>query len=214
MDPVKDAFAKVKSDIDLLKVELEIIKTSIEQLKQVIIQNPTHISINPTTPTHNPTHDYPPYALKAPNMPISTGNDGVPTNKPTDQQTNQHIGNEGVQASNSRLNNLIRASEILESLDALKREVRIKFKKLTEQEMVLFSAIYTLEEQGHDVDYTLLATQLNLSEISIRDYVHKIMKKGIPIIKTKQNNKRILLSISNDIKKIATLNTILQLRKI
>lgn len=214
MDAVKEAFAKVKSDIDLLKTELDTIKSSIEELKRTLSQNPTRSTYNPTIPTHNPTHGYPLQALKPSILPISTGNDGVPTNKPTNQQTNQHIGNEGVSTQNERLNSLIRASEILESLDSLKREVRIKFKKLTEQEMTIFSTIYTLQEQYHDVDYALLSQSLNLSEISIRDYVHKIIKKGIPIIKTKQNNKRILLSISDDIRKIASLNTIIQLRKI
>ncbi len=80
--------------------------------------------------------------------------------------------------------------------------------------MAIFSSIYELEEQGLDVDYQSLAQKCNLSEISIRDYVHKIMKKGIPLIKFKLQNKRIMLKIPEDLKKIATLQTIHTLRKL
>ncbi len=80
--------------------------------------------------------------------------------------------------------------------------------------MLVFSTIYQLEEQGFIVDYPLLASKLSLSESSIRDYTLKIIKKGIPLLKNKENNKKITLSISLDLKKIASLNTILQLREI
>ena len=80
--------------------------------------------------------------------------------------------------------------------------------------MAVFSAIYTFEEQGFVVDYSLISQKLGLSESSIRDYVHKIIKKGIPLLKSKENNKKVALSISQDLKKIASLQTILNLRKL
>ncbi|MEK6846579.1 MAG: hypothetical protein AABY16_00245, partial [Nanoarchaeota archaeon] len=98
--------------------------------------------------------------------------------------------------------------------DDLKKEVRLKFKRLTEQEMLVFSTIYQLEEQGFVVDYAILAQKLNLTEISIRDYVHKILKKEIPLIKSKEANKKIVLSIPQELKRIASLQTIFQLRNI
>jgi len=61
---------------------------------------------------------------------------------------------------------------------------------------------------------TILQKKLNLTESSIRDYVRRLIKKGIPIDKNKINNKNIQLSISPNLKKIASLNTILQLRDI
>ena len=79
-------------------------------------------------------------------------------------------------------------------------------------EMKVFSLLYSLEEKGELVDYRLLASKLELSESSIRDYIGRIMNKGIPIIRERVNNKKILLKISLDLKKIATLDTILQLR--
>src|SRR3989344_412246 len=49
MDPVKEAFSKVKQDISDLKEELEAISSELIELKQIL--NPTHI------PTHIPTQD-------------------------------------------------------------------------------------------------------------------------------------------------------------
>ena len=176
--------------------------------------SPTHPQFYPTdnpTPTDTPTLPQETGGLLSPKTGISIGNKGVPTDKPTDRQTNQHIP---LSSTNSRPISLDRAQELLESLDSLKKEVRFKFKRLTSQEMQVFSLLYNLEESGIVVDYKTLADKLNLSESSIRDYIGKIQKKGIPITKEKVNNKRILLHISEDLKKIASLNTILQLREL
>ena len=107
-----------------------------------------------------------------------------------------------------------KATEMINSLDSIKKEIRDKFKRLTNQEMTVFSKLYTLNDSNIKVTYRLIATQLNLSESSIRDYTNKLIKKGIPIEKVKINNKTILLNISKDLKNIATLSTILQLREI
>ena len=79
--------------------------------------------------------------------------------------------------------------------------------------MLIFSTIYTLGEQKNtEITYKIIATQLSLSESSIRDYINKLINKGIPIEKTRQNNKIILLKISQDLKNITTLATIQSLR--
>jgi len=106
------------------------------------------------------------------------------------------------------------AAKILDSLDSLKKEIRIKFKQLTDQEILVFSAIYQLEEEHGPVDYKALAEKLNLTESSIRDYIGRLLKKGIPVEKKRINNKQIQLGISQSLKKIASLSTILQLRDI
>ena len=111
--------------------------------------------------------------------------------------------------------NIIEAHEILESLDALKKEIRLKFKRITQQEMLVFSTIYQLEEQDpNSVTYRQIALKLKLSESSIRDYVLRMINKGIPIKKHKINNKKLILSISPELKKIATLSTIIRLREL
>ena len=108
----------------------------------------------------------------------------------------------------------IKAREILDSLDNIKKEIRLKFKRLTEQEMLVFSTLYQLDEEGGFTEYKVLANKLNLTESSIRDYIGRLIKKGIPIEKNKINNKNVHLSLPLNFKKITTLSTILKLREI
>ena len=80
--------------------------------------------------------------------------------------------------------------------------------------MLVFSTIYQFESQGFVVDYSLLSEKLGLTESAVRDYTRKITIKGIPLLKIKENNKKITLSIPSDLKKIASLDTILALREL
>lgn len=191
---------------------------------------------NSNTPTPIPTLQHHQEALKSPKIEVSTGNEGVPTHHPTihptNQQTLQHplistakhdfsdkfTQKQGENQEKSikidRISRLQQVSEILSSLDELKKEVRIKFKRLTNQEMLIYSTIYQLDQLGLEVDYSLIAEKLNLTDTSIRDYVRKIISKGIPLDKTRENNKRILLKIPQNFKKVASLNTILELREL
>jgi DNA-binding MarR family transcriptional regulator len=244
-DLIKEAFAKAKQDISELKDYLYYLYQEIDEIKQTIqtlsesksqqtnqqtgtsalqmtfqqtesLQNQPIQQINPTG-NITPTDNLPLYALKSQNMPFSTGNEGVPTDRQTNQQTNQHTGNKGVspiQTLKNTPNNIQKVSKLLDTLDEIKKEVRIKFKHLTSQEMLIFSTIYQLEELGFSVDYPLLAKKLSLTESSIRDYTQRLIKKGIPLEKTRENNKKIFISISKDLKKIATLSTIIQLREL
>jgi DNA-binding MarR family transcriptional regulator len=210
---IKDSFNKVKEDIDFLFNEIKAIKRTLKELKEnptPLTQNTTTQKINPT-PTHIPTLQHPPEAVKRPYIDSSTGNEGVPTLQPTNQPTNQHPP---ISHGKDKISRLKEISKILESLDSIKKEVRFKFKKLTSKEMLIFTTIYQLEEQKILPDYSILAEKLNLSEISIRDYVRKIIKKGIPLDKIKEEHNKIILSISPDLKKIASLNTIIQLREL
>jgi hypothetical protein len=225
---IKEAFSKVKQDILILGNELSQIKLEIHEIKQLLevfhnkfntstLQQiiPTH----PVNPTDNPTVPYEIGGLKSQNSRISIGNEGVPTDRQTDKQTDNpthflpEIPSKTQETTIEK--NLIKAHEILESLDALKKEIRFKFKRITSQEMVVFSTIYQLEEQDPEsVNYKQIALKLKLSESSIRDYVLRMINKGIPIKKHKVNNKKLILSISPELKKIATLSTIIKLREL
>jgi len=182
-------------------------------IQQITEENQSIQRINPTDKLTE-LNKIAQYGLKTQNNKISSGNEGVPTDRQTNQQTDRQTLNTPNIVDNSYFGRTQRVSQILSSLDEIKQEVRLKFKRLTNQEMLVFSAIYRLEEQGIIADYPLLAQKLTLSESSIRDYTQKIIKKGIPILKTKENNKKVCLSISKDLKKIATLSTIMQLRGI
>jgi len=206
MDPLKEAFIKIKEDIYYLKEEIIKLNKKINNIQTTPTYNTLQTPQQTNKPTHiqtTPTHNIDIQPLYKQNKPISTGNSGVPTNKPTNQQTNQ-------QAQNMNFKDI---NNILESLDNAKKEIRLKFKKLTPQEMLVFSTIYLLEEQKYnEITYKKIAIDLKLSESSIRDYINKLINKGIPINKTRQNNKIIILNISKDLKNIATLATIQTLK--
>jgi len=176
------------------------------------LTDPTTKHENSTTPTNIPTHDYIFKPLNNQNLTISIGNEGVPTDRQTDRQTDRHIVESSHNHINPIKNSIEDASKILDSLDTIKKEIRLKFKRLTEQEFLVFSIIYQLEEDIGYTDYKVLSDKLRLTESSIRDYVGRLIKKGIPIEKKRINNKNIRLNISKNLKKIATLPTILHLR--
>ena len=229
MDPIKEAFSRIKQDIYYLSDQLADIKVELDDLKRTL-SGLTQQSDSPNTTTRQlnetalqfPTDNLPLKGLKPQDMPISTGNRGVPTDRQTDKQTDNNT--QSIRKIDSlpkfnlqkeeKIDQIERVSQILNSLDSLKKDLRTKFKRLTNQEMLVFSTIYQLEEEGFIVDYPLISKKLGLSESSIRDYGQRIIKKGIPIIKIKQNNKKIILSILPEFKKIASIETILALREL
>jgi hypothetical protein len=241
-EQIKLAFSKVKEDINNLfeellnlKSEISDIKTTLNSLNNALITtktqnlanftpnnpqtdnttNSTHNTTNTANTTHNTTVPQEIEGLKYPNLSISTGNEGVSTDRQTDTTTDVSTHNLPINNNKNIESDLQEASEILNSLDRLKKEIRLKFKRVTTQEMAVFSTIYQLEEQDPTkATYKQIATNLHLSESSIRDYVQRMINKGIPIKKQKINNRQLILSISQDLKQIATLSTILQLREL
>ena len=215
VDPIKESFQKVKQDIEFLNQELTKTRNQMIEMCEVLTklhervekQASTQQELNQAFSTHSSTHNPPFKPLNTQILPISTGNEGVSTDRQTNRQT-------GIFPENPPENAIEDASRILESLDNIKKEVRLKFKKLTDQEFTIFSIIYQLDEQQQVVDYKTLAKLLKLTESSIRDHVSRIIKKGIPVEKKRVNNKNIQLFISDNLKKIATLPTIMQLRDI
>ncbi len=235
---IKNAFSKVKADMDFLKQEISLLKEQLLELYELLNQlnnqkfgqqiNSTHLRhISDTS-----TDKYSSESLKTSNLVISTGNGGVSTDRQTDiRQTDTQNFNEDLSKNRQKdnqdyLNNVTKnidknmdkdpdkISKLLASLDSLKKEIRRKFKRLTNQEMKVFSALYQLESQGGLVDYKILAEKLRLSQSSIRDYISRMIEKGIPITKNKINNKKIILKLVDNIKQIASLDTIIKLREL
>jgi len=223
MDQIKEAFQKVKQDIDFLKKEAEDLKIDLVKTRGKLIEIceiiqkmneklektvSTQRHIIPASSTPPSTHHLPLEAPNRQNLGISTGNEGASTDRQTDRQTDRHIQNKPKKEENSIEN----ALEVLNSLDNLKKEIRLKFKRLTDQELLIFSTIYQLEEEEGYANYRLISEKLNLTESSVRDYVGRLIKKRIPVEKKRINNKTIQLNISQNLRKIAPLSTILQLR--
>jgi len=257
MDKIKESFQNVKEDMDFFYNELYHLKSDLaktqanldkiysilEEINLKISKNSqkpisTNILSNLSNPTYNPTDALLLEPLKPQNKPFSNGNEGVPTDRQTNQQTDnqqknilqkeqnnhQELRDSQLASSHNKESNpnplfspnsptpIDDAVRILNSLDSLKKEIRLKFKMLTEQETAVFSTLYQIDEETGPTDYKTIAARLNLTESSIRDYVGRLIKKGIPVDKKKMNNKLILLSVSENLKKVASLPTILELR--
>jgi len=224
MDIIKKSFKKVKEDMNAFQQELFFLKSELSESREIMAEiceivqrleeksnylSTTYPHSIPTDSTHSSTHDYHFKPLNQQNMPISTGNQGVST----DRQTDRHIDRQ-TDINKKNTDSIENVVKILDSLDNIKKEIRLKFKRLTEQELVVFITLYQLEEEQGYADYKTISNKLNLTESSIRDYIGRIIKKGIPVDKTKINNKNIQLNISPQLKKITTLPAILQLRKL
>lgn len=239
MNKIKRAFNQVRQDIDYLYQEIEFIKSKdyeIQKINQKLIKieeilnklifeiNSTNKIENSTNQTQNQTIRQVFKPRKSQNLPISTGNEGASTDRQTNQQTDRHIEKQidfnknNIQSMSINEDNFSKkiknAEEIFDSLDNIKKELRIKFKRLTNQEFLVFSTIYQLEEEKGYTNYKELSDKLNLSESSIRDYIGRIIKKQIPLEKIKINNKNIHLKIDSSLKKIASLPTIIHLKNI
>jgi len=230
MDQIKEAFDKVKQDILSTKLEISEIKKELKEIQLSILnliknQKKTYSTqkpqkqairhINSTdfdTSTHPSTDNYPFKTLKQPYFNISIGNKGVSTDRQTDTSTDTSTRNKGVK-NNDFLQKNPSTSIILTQLDEITKEFRFKIKKLTKQEMIVLSLIYQLEDQGITTDYQILSQKLGLSESSIRDYVQRIINKGLELTKEKLNNKKVILHIPKEIRRLASLNTILELRE-
>ena len=218
-EKIRNSFLGIRTDIVSLKDEISELRgdfsSLLEGLSKILDEkikekNPTSTQGFQTDAGQNPADNSSFKPLKTQNLGFSIGNQGVPTDRQTDRQTDRHLI-EGIKNSKNPIKN---ALYILDSLDSVRKEIRLKFKRLTNHEFLLFSTLYQMEEEGMEAGYKSLSEKLGLTESSIRDYVGRLIKKGIPIEKTKVRNKNILLSVSPDLKKIASLSAILQLRDI
>ena len=226
-EKIRNSFQKIKEDIWYLSQEIALLNENLEKINEKIekmIKNEdfnisTNKVENQTLPPDFSTHHPPFKPLKHQNLTISTGNQGASTDRQTDRQTDRHppisyAKTRFLTKNEEKTQEIDRAAEILDSLDNLKKEIRLKFKKLTGQEMLIFSTIYQIEEESGPTSYMTIAHILGITQSSVRDHVGKFIKKGIPVEKKREGNKRIQLSISPNLRKITSLSTILQLRDI
>jgi hypothetical protein len=216
-EKLRDAFQKIKEDISYLASQIELLTNEIYEIKRTSYQTDT---LNRQTDRQE-TQTVPQEegGFKDQDFKVSIGNGGVQTDRQTNQQTDRQTEKFALSTmpeatKKDQLAQIDKVAEVLGSLDKLKKELRSQFKKLTNQEMLVFSTLYQLTDQGLIADYSLLSSKTGLSESSIRDYILKIIKKGIPLEKTKENNKKVTLSIPQDFKRMASLSTINSLREL
>jgi len=225
-DAIRDAFFRIKQDIFDLKGEIELLKREIISLKVRKIAFPTdtqQTGLQANSVQHIIQGD-------KPYLQSSIGNDGVPTDKQTDnKQTNRQVSEAyfkpNISISESpfpddkrrktgfEAEKLGRTDNLMALVSGLKEELRQNFLKLTKQEFLVFSVVYSLDSQGIQVTYPLVAEKTKLSESSIRDYIARITGKGIPLEKQKINNKQVIIKVKDELRSLTTLDSLVKLRE-
>ncbi|MAE49339.1 hypothetical protein CMI48_00775 [Candidatus Pacearchaeota archaeon] len=236
MDPVKEAFTKVKQDIKFLQEQITQIHEELQEINRTIPRQ-TDRHINQTdldTSTDISTHNMPLEPVSE-QFPVSSiGNEGVSTDRQTIRQTDNSLNQaensqqnttethlnqqENAQkfaqsSGNEPQNQFNEATEAIAALEAIQGNIKTQISSLTPQEFAVFTHIYQHNLQETTPSYQQLAQEFGLSESSIRDHVKGLIVKGIPIEKTKHNNKKITLKLAENLQKIASLDALLLLRE-
>lgn len=178
---IRLAFSKIKDEINTLKIEFSDLKSVINKQEDLLEAFLAEISKKKAeTPSNNEFFESP--------ETISIGNEGVQTNKQTNTQTNKQTH--------------LKQTNTFSPLSAIKKDVITQFGILPKREFIIFLTIYQLEEDKGDVSYFDIATHLKLSESGVRHYVFNLLKKGLPLVKRKVNNKLTLISIIPEFKEL------------
>ena len=213
-DKIKASFEKVKKDIEFLTEQIIVLRTELEEIKQ-IKTNFRHESStgNDGVPTDRQTDT--PTSNRFPTLVDETFSPAylIPTHIPTQTPTDVQQTDTKLQQSNTYSNTSYnQAKELTELVNTLKNDLKTRFRTLTKQEFHIFSMLFTVDKTQKSVTYRDPALKLSLSESSVRDYIQKIIKKGIPIEKEKINNKVTILKIPEEIRNISTLDNLLRIR--
>src|SRR3989344_1557590 len=171
---VKNSFKKAREHMDELEIQIKEQNKEITALKDKIKEL---------------LNEFYNYKLKNEilNEEISIGNEGD-LNKQTNKQT--------VKQTNKQLN---KQTIIDQTGEISKFQLNIEeyFRTLTKQELLVFLTIYQLEEElNRKIKFSDISSRLKLSESCIRGYIKRLLQKGMPLIRTKINNKIVLISLS------------------
>lgn len=220
-DKIKEAFSKAKQDIQELKDQISLLTSQLEEINRTLKSSTQHQN-NATIRQEISTDTTDKTSLEASfpsNHNISTGNRGVSTDRQTIRQTDNthekfvYSEKQTPPQSSPKTDQTDQIVQTLSNYQALKEDLKLKFSNLTNQEFLVYTAIYQFQEEGHKVDYNLLSAKLNLTSSSIRDYIQRLTIKGIPLEKHKENNKKIHLSIPHIIRESLSLSAIIQLKQ-
>ena len=199
-EKIRSAFLKIREEMDSLQNEINEIKQYLHDIHDYITKQIPQQTY-PTHPQHSSTQTQEIEGIK-PQIAISTGNQGVPADSQQTFDTSKPQENE----QNTQKNLNIRS--IRNIINSLQKDLKFKFNSLSRREFYIFSLVYNLDIQGQKPDYKTIAIRANLTESSVRDYISRLIHKGIPIRKEKINNKHIMLSIPDELKSLATLDNL------
>ncbi|MFH1823575.1 MAG: hypothetical protein ABH817_02580 [archaeon] len=202
IDPIKESFKKVKEEIDFLFAEILDLKQELAKLREDEVKLKPNKDFD-TYPAlqHISSTYFPEYNGDKPYLESSIGNYGVSTDRQTDRQTTDRH-KIPLKTPDFKQEN---AFEVLEDI---RLNLTTKFGNLTKQEFLIFSNIYILNEEKKIVTYKDIATKTKLTESSVRDYVSRLVNKGVPILREKINNKMVSLKIPRGLKDVTSLDAI------
>ncbi|MFH1972806.1 MAG: hypothetical protein ABIJ18_04995 [archaeon] len=181
-DAIKEAFRRVKEHMEALEKEIKANREFlIEQNKQIF----TLID-----------------QLKTQNSQIKALEASKPQNSPDLSLKNEDSsGNKGVSLDGYSLPGYsldgysLNIQELQENLPSI-------LSRLSKQEFLTFLTIYQLEEEVSKVTYDDVGHSLKITSGCVRTYVSGLIKKGLPVLKSKYNNKVIILSIPPEIRSL------------
>jgi len=157
--------------------------------------------------------------LEAPNVQInksSTGNEGVLRRQSDDKETTIRRQRDDNQTIKSRQydNKTIKKLDNFYDIKTYKKELESRFLSLTDAQFRVFMAIYRIEERSNNsVTYAEIASELTLSQSSIRDYVSDLLLRKIPLTKHSSPNRKVFLSVQKEFKNLNILENLHALRE-
>lgn len=199
-EKLRRSFLKIRQEMNQLNQDIQEIKQYLWDLNEYL-SNPAHQQ-------HSSTQTQKIEGIKA-QIPISIGNHGVPADSQQTFDTSKIAQIQGNQEENlEQTTKKLTLKQIKNIVENLTTELKLKFKSLSKQEFFIFSMIYNLDMQGQKPDYKSIAIRANLTESSVRDYISRLIHKGIPLKKEKINNKQVIISVPDELKNIATLDNL------
>ncbi len=195
-EKIRNSFSNAKNDISDLKLSVTELKNSSKDNKEDILA--LNSRIDELKSNLGEIKDILTSFKKD-----SIGNDGVINNH---QQST--VNNQQSTTINERQQNIPK-----NTLKVLEMDFEKQFKTLTDREFSVFMAILELESQVGDVNYSLLANHLNLTETTIRGTSNRLISKGLPIKKARHFNGKVSLMIKEDFHDLNLLNKLIRLRQ-
>ncbi|MBI2110099.1 hypothetical protein HYT58_02935, partial [Candidatus Woesearchaeota archaeon] len=99
------------------------------------------------------------------------------------------------------------------TLDQLKNETEELFLSLTDREFSVFMAIYALEKEIKEVNYSDIANRLKIVPARVREYVGALLRKKIPINKERYYNGKVSLSVKKEFKDLNLQDKLIKFRQ-
>src|SRR3989344_8290691 len=183
-DPIKKAFSKVKDEILRLEAELSTNKQVVEILRNELSQLKKSLELTRKEES-------------------STGNEGVYSAR-TQHALCTH-------SARTHYALTLPIEDHFETPIEPKNDLEKAFLGLKNYELKTFLVIYQLDQEKGRANYYEIAQKMGVSDACVRSYVSSLLRKNVPLLKTKLNKNRTVLSINPSFKSLDTYQKLLSL---